>query len=325
MHSVHGPALTPNDVLYFEIPKELNLEKKTLSAFIGEWEEESSGTAFGRDIGCDVEESERLKQCEGERAMLERKLSALSVEKERLKLELEQLETESVRMNEFEEMLFCDANDFWYSIENLSMQHAAVRQKMRQVSSHLDNMKTTNVFDDAFHIYHDGHFGTINGLRLGRLPSVSVEWEEINTGLGQCVLLLDVLAQRCKARSFKFSGYELYPMGSFSYIKEKKRGGKSATEHHMYGSTGLFGYKQCDKALECFLQCIRQFANWINVIDGKFYLRYKIDGHQIGDPKGRKLMSIRFAQSTEEDWTQALKYMVIDLKYLLAWVARYSP
>ena len=73
------------------------------------------------------------------------------------------------------------------------------------------------------------------------------------------------------------------------------------------------------------MQSINQFAEWINGIDGKFYLRYKIQGHQIGDPKGRKLMSIRFAQSTEEDWTQALKYMVIDLKYLLAWVARYSP
>jgi len=148
---------------------------------------------------------------------------------------------------------------------------------------------------------------------------------EINTGLGQCVLLLDVLAQRCKSKNFKFRIYELYPMGSFSYIKEKKKNAKSATVHHMYGSTGLFGYKQCDKALECFLQCIKQFADWMMGQDKKFYLRYQIQGHQIGDTKNKKYVSIRFAQSTEENWTQALKYMVIDLKYLLAWVARYAP
>jgi len=266
----------------------------------------------------DIEsEVDKQKRYENEIAELEEKFSALQVEKARAHLEFEQLECEQQRMNEFEEMFFCDANDFWYSIENLSMQHAAVRQRIRQVSTHLDMMKRTNVFDDAFFIFHDGHFGTINGLRLGRLPSVSVEWEEINTGLGQCVLLLDVLAQRCKAKQFKFSKFELYPMGSFSFIKEKKK--SNPIVHHMYGSTGLFGYKQCDSALECFCQCIKQFADWMRQQDNKFYLRYPIKGHLVGGK------SIRFAQSTEENWTQALKYMVIDLKYLLAWVARYAP
>lgn len=313
--------------------EELNLEKKTLLAFISRFENEQKSinmdknqlTRYRSNNNYDIDEETRFKQYKKEANLLEKKLLNLGIEKERLKLEFEQLEMESFRMNEFEEMFFCDANDFWYSIENLSMQHSAVRQKIREISSHLEMMKRTNVFDDAFHIYHDGHFGTINGLRLGRLPSVSVEWEEINTGLGQCVLLLDVLAQRCKTKNFKFKLYELYPMGSFSYIKEKNKNNKqNATIHHMYGSTGLFGYKQCDKALECFLQCIKQFADWILLKDNKFYLRYQIQQHQIGDIKNKKFVSIRFAQSTEENWTQALKYMVIDLKYLLAWVARYT-
>lgn len=313
--------------------EELNLEKKTLTDFICQWEQEQKEVNNTNIIGrvrsnnnYDIDEETRFKQYQEEASLLENKLSKLAIDKERLKLEFEQLEMESFRMNEFEEMFFCDANDFWYSIENLSMQHSAVRQKIREISSHLDMMKTTNVFDDAFHISHDGHFGTINGLRLGRLPSVAVEWEEINTGLGQCVLLLDVLAQRCKSKNFKFKTYELYPMGSFSYIKEKNKSNKSnAMEHHMYGSTGLFGYKQCDKALECFLQCIKQFADWMHSQDDKFQIRYKIHKkHEIGDGKKEKYVSIRFAGNTEENWTQALKYMVIDLKYLLAWVARYT-
>jgi beclin 1 len=39
-----------------------------------------------------------------------------------------------------------------------------------------DRLKRTNVLDDAFHISHDGQFGTINSFRLGRLQSQPVEW-----------------------------------------------------------------------------------------------------------------------------------------------------
>lgn len=85
-------------------------------------------------------------------------------------------------------------------------------------------MKRTNVYNDAFHIHYDGHFGTINGLRLGRLQSFKVEWEEINAGLGQAVLLLDVLTRRCP--SFHFDKFELRPHGSFSFIREKRDKGK---------------------------------------------------------------------------------------------------
>jgi hypothetical protein len=35
-------------------------------------------------------------------------------------------------------------------------------------------LKKTNLYNDAFHIWHDGHFGTINGFRLGDLPSRQV-------------------------------------------------------------------------------------------------------------------------------------------------------
>lgn len=43
---------------------------------------------------------------------------------------------------------------------------------------------------------HSGQFGTINNFRLGRLPSVPVEWNEINAAWGQTVLLLHALASK---------------------------------------------------------------------------------------------------------------------------------
>ena len=144
---------------------------------------------------------------EAETKRLQKRLLEINKERELLNAELKDLELESLRMDDYEELFFCDANDFYYAIENLSHKHAAVRQKIREASSHLEIMKRTNVFDDAFHISYDGHFGTINGLRLGKLASVNVDWEEINAGFGQCILVLDVLAQRCKQKNFNFKKF----------------------------------------------------------------------------------------------------------------------
>lgn len=48
----------------------------------------------------------------------------------------------------------------------------------------------------VFLFRHSGQFGTINNFRLGRLPSVPVEWNEINAAWGQTVLLLHALANK---------------------------------------------------------------------------------------------------------------------------------
>ena len=54
------------------------------------------------------------------------------------------------------------------------------------------------MFNATFHIWHSGHFGTINGFRLGRLPSIPVDWNELNTAWGQTVLLLYSLVKKIK-------------------------------------------------------------------------------------------------------------------------------
>ena len=36
----------------------------------------------------------------------------------------------------------------------------------------LERLRRTNVYNDAFHIWHDGQFGTISGFRMGRTSQV---------------------------------------------------------------------------------------------------------------------------------------------------------
>jgi beclin 1 len=49
-----------------------------------------------------------------------------------------------------------------------------VLAKIEVAQAQLEMLKRTNVLNDAFHIWHDGDFGTINNFRLGRLPNVPV-------------------------------------------------------------------------------------------------------------------------------------------------------
>ena len=64
-----------------------------------------------------------------------------------------------------------------------------------RTTAHLDRLRRTNVYNDAFHIWYEGPFATISGFRLGRTAACPVEWDEINAAWGQAVLLLHTLAQ----------------------------------------------------------------------------------------------------------------------------------
>ena len=54
---------------------------------------------------------------------------------------------------------------------------------------------------------------------MGRTSEVFVEWDEINAGWGQAVLLLYTMANLCR---YTFSVYRLVPLGSKPKILEKR-------------------------------------------------------------------------------------------------------
>jgi len=111
-------------------------------------------------------------------------------------------------------------HSFWraYNSQQLraaeqTSQLAALRAAYVADSATLEKLERTNVYNDTFRIGHDGVFGTINGLRLGRVPGVpvspiisvlyyriqavfQVEWAEINAAWGQTLLLLYTIARK---------------------------------------------------------------------------------------------------------------------------------
>lgn len=174
----------------------------------------------------------------------------------------------------------------------------------------LASLCRSNVLNDAFHIWHSGHFATINGLRLGRLASVPVDWIENNAAWGHASLLLSTL---CKIVRFESPTYMIVPMGNGSRLIKKDGG----TLLELAGDSGrLFSGRRFDSAMAAFLVVVRELAEYCHKVDSTLALPYAVDrGDRIGG------LSVRTQFNDDHVWTRALKFLLTDLKWLIAWVS----
>ncbi|PIK62406.1 putative beclin-1 [Apostichopus japonicus] len=253
-----------------------------------------------------LQESDLIKQLEA----LEEERKEIAEETNTYKSDLKQLELE-------EKSYWKNYTAQKQQLLNFQEEQRSVDNQLRYAQTQLDRLRKTNVFNATFHIWHNGHFGTINGFRLGRLPSVPVEWNEINAAWGQTVLLLHSLAHKM---NFKFQRYRLVPLGNHSFIECLNEKSKQLP---LYGTGGFrfFWDTKVDQAMVAFLDCLQQFEEEIERGDSSFRLPYKIANGKIEDPNTNKSYSIKIQFNSEEQWTKALKFMLTNLKWALAWVA----
>jgi len=262
-------------------------------------------------------------------AELEVELASLMREEEQLVEELQQLKSDNKRIDEeleqqrvARQQLEVQEEQYWRQYSQHKQQlllaedeYSSLDCQLRYNQSQLDKLKKTNVFNATFHIWHSGHFGTINGFRLGRLPSIPVEWNELNTAWGQTVLLLHSLVKKIK---LQLQRYKLVPYGNYSYIKvlaEEK-------DLPLYGSGGfrLIWDTKFDAGMAAFLDCLQQFKEEVERGDSGFCLPYEMEKGRIRDPANGNTFSVKMQFNSEEQWTKAMKYMLTNLKWGLAWV-----
>ncbi|CAI5741870.1 unnamed protein product [Peronospora destructor] len=247
-------------------------------------------------------------------------LCALEEEERQLKAELEAIEDETVQVAAKRRELWSTAVDLERLVhgtfaEGAFLQHLLglsrdERQSVGVFAVHASDMlrhlQRYNVCNDVFHIWHDGLFGTINGLRLGRLPSKPVEWVEINAAMGQAVLLLATIADRA---GFEFSRNRLVPRGSFSRVVNMY--GK---EYSLYSDGGMFRRRGFNQAMILFLECVEDAGRRAMKEEPSLKFPYKVERGKIG--------GLPISLGNDEQWTRALKYMLTHLKWLLAWISK---
>ncbi|KAL6069902.1 Vacuolar protein sorting-associated protein atg6 [Balamuthia mandrillaris] len=255
-----------------------------------------------------------IKQLEDEEKALKEQLLMIEAERKQLEDEEQDLKRDQAKIEDIERRYWENYNEFQAKLHAFQEERDAVKMSIEKANSQLELLKKTNVYNDAFHVWHDGHFGTINGRRLGTLPSQQVPWDEINAAWGQATLLLYTIA---KQLNFTFSSFRLVPMGSSSKVIKLE----DESEYELYGANDykvlkVFWFRRFDTAMMGFLKCLKELGDYVESEDKRFRLPYRMDRDKIGK------MSIKNQFNSPETWTKALKYTLTNLKWLLAWMAR---
>ncbi|KAJ3570398.1 hypothetical protein NP233_g4440 [Leucocoprinus birnbaumii] len=296
---------------------------KSLNRQLEETKKERDGyIAFEKEIrkerdreaqGLTKEEAEKkIERLKHEERIAIEQLKEAEREREQLDEELRLLELDEKALEAEEAEFWRHHNDQLLVAEHQSAQLASLRAAYAADVATLEKLERTNVYNDAFCIGHDGVFGTINGLRLGRVPGVPVEWAEINAAWGQALLLLYTIARKL---DYAFTNYHLVPMGSFSRI-EKTTGDK--TTYELYGSGDLhlgrlLHNRRFDFAMVAFLDCLKHLIDYIKSQDSNVEFPHQIVKDRIGD------VSVKLQFNQEEAWTRSLRHVLLALKICLKW------
>jgi len=259
-----------------------------------------------------LEEVRSLAEQEGDEKVEEDILSdsqiaSLEVADSNLSEVLKGLEELLQDARKLEEECWWNQGDYWKQLDARREELDSLELRTKLNAGTRELLEVTSVLNDAFCIWYDGAFGTIGGLRLGRLPDVPVEWSEINAAWGQVALLLATLAREV---TFSFSKYRIVPMGSAS--KMAKVGHEKTTYDLFYSSNFPFFRSSFNNAMVAILSCVQELGEYAEKTDRTMSLPFSIQGDKVGGE------SIKTGGS-DIRWTKALKSFLADLKWLVAW------
>jgi beclin len=261
----------------------------------------------------------REKIEEEERLLLERE-SSLRKKRELLQKRYEKISIHDEKLNEYEKRVWSVVNEKSRMNVEEDNEYQSLKRQVQCVYQRLERLKKTNISNEAFHIWHDGPFGIINGFRLGRLSNnanVQVEWAEVNAAWGQAALLLATIAGKL---GFTFSHYRVIPMGSYSKIAKVGQERFSTTyDLSTNGRMGFFSGSTFNSAMESFLVCLSELCNDATKYDRSLMMPYEMNPERGELIHNGVSVSIKLSGSTEEKWTMACKCMLTNLKWLLSW------
>lgn len=206
---------------------------------------------------------------------------------------------------------------------HLNIQHINIIEQISSINDNIDisvasfdRFKQINTINDAFYIWYTGPFATINAFKLGNLVNKPVESIEMNAGLGQAALVINLIANQC---NIQFKSYYIIPMGSYPriYRVEDRR-----TSYPLFidqGSFQLFPKRNFNLALTGFMQCIYELGEYITLYDPTLSIPYKIDVNN------SKIADKSYIYGGDEEiWTHSLKHMLANIKWIIAWYGKHG-
>jgi beclin 1 len=202
-------------------------------------------------------------------------------------------------------------------MKELDDEIASISQEIDRVTISLNKLLQINPLNDAFYIWYAGPYATINNFRLGNTQVKPIESNEINSALGETALVLYLIAFKCH---FEFKNYNIIPMGSFPKII--KLDDRSKTIYSLYidqTSFSLFPKRNFNAALTGLLSCIQELGDYVASYDPTMTMPYKIN---ISENKINEVSTVYGLD--DEIWTRSLKFMLSNVKWLIAWSTKHS-
>jgi beclin 1 len=266
--------------------------------------------------------------------LLDREFDCLQKDFDRLLIRSAQQQQQIMRYDQRTEELRDLKEDFWHRYAQFRYEdtcqrdlHGTVKARLDHKTRHLEMLRTSCGLNDFFSISFQGHFATINGLRLGlKSPSLksTVDWDEISAAFGYLAFLV-VKIGTALGHIWTQARFRVRVDGSFSTVIEHNQKGSSAggsvLNLHLdkESSWTLLRFRDLssfDRGFEGFLRSIIDISSLISARDSEFMLPYPLtsDPLTIG---GSPLASSR---ANPEAWTHLAKQLSIDIKTILQWM-----
>ena len=114
---------------------------------------------------------------------------------------------------------------------------------------------------------------------------------------------------------------KILPSSTGKLRQTDKGGGQAHDSLDLYidQSFSLFPKTNFNRALGAFLVCLHEFGEHISRHDPTLSLPYSINSEE-----GKVNDYLVFLGNDEDIWTKGLKFMLSDIKWIIAWAAKHS-
>eukprot|EP01012_Entosiphon_sulcatum_P033302 TRINITY_DN42153_c0_g1_i1.p1 TRINITY_DN42153_c0_g1~~TRINITY_DN42153_c0_g1_i1.p1 ORF type:complete len:427 (+),score=68.65 TRINITY_DN42153_c0_g1_i1:70-1350(+) len=151
--------------------------------------------------------------------------------------------------------------------------------------------------------------GTINELRLSRLPEEPTGWDEINAAWGLLALCTQALSD---ALQVPLQRYTVLPGGSETQLQDIRTGARiDLFLHPQTNDYGSFEYTTCsnfDRAVQALACCVYDLAQGTSSVGT---LRHAMQDGLVGG------LRLALNENTEDRWTKACYFLVQNVRCVL--------
>ena len=306
-----------------------------------------------------------LNNIKKERINLIESIRSLKTQHDTLLHDMAALNADFDETSRLESSFWSDCTSYRYEIHQLQDDLDSKLTRREYFQSRIEKLEKANVLNDAFQIWHEGDFGTINGIRLGRTAAVQVPWTEVNSALGLVCLLASILGESTVAMvagketrhiqtaMAMLQKFKIHPRGRWSSIAVASSSSTLSESDDSEGFPLYYDYSLLNRpysldpglvALLEYIQGIVQIMEWVgghgrsqfrSMEPNTLYSQHQSqirneDTGGVGVGRGFGVpykiqtphvnsLTICLHSNSEENWSKALKCLLVDLKWCISW------